>query len=99
MNNIPLILFWLGGASQNKTMMQLCCDIFGIPVYQCNPSPNSAALGAAYRGIAAYLKQPFDLCLPPPELSPLLASPFLENKEFWDKQIKQQAVLESLVSG
>ncbi len=37
-----------GGVSQNKTVLKVICDVFGVPVYVAKQA-NSASLGAAYR--------------------------------------------------
>jgi len=39
-----------GGASKNKSIIQIMADIFGVPVFT-HSQPNSACLGAAYRAL------------------------------------------------
>jgi len=40
-----------GGASQNKTILQVISDIFGAPVYLASSGPETATLGAVLRAI------------------------------------------------
>ena len=52
-NNIGLIpqkILATGGASVNKSLLQVMADVFGTRVY-VSSQPNSAALGAAYRAL------------------------------------------------
>lgn len=44
----PAKILVTGGASQNRAVVRVLCDVFGVPVYT-GEQPNSAALGAAYR--------------------------------------------------
>ena len=38
-----------GGASSNKTILQVLADVFNAPVYTIKDTANSACLGCAYR--------------------------------------------------
>jgi xylulokinase len=52
-NNIGLVpqkILATGGASVNKSLLQLMADVFGTPVH-VSSRPNSASLGAAYRAL------------------------------------------------
>ncbi len=47
---IPRNILATGGASVNKSLLQLMADVFGTPVH-LSGQPNSASLGAAYRAL------------------------------------------------
>jgi len=52
-NNIGLVpqkILATGGASVNKSLLQVMADVFGTRV-QVSSQPNSASLGAAYRSL------------------------------------------------
>jgi len=52
-NNIGLVprkILATGGASVNKSLLQVMADVFGTPVH-VSSQPNSASLGAAYRAL------------------------------------------------
>ncbi|MFH1968753.1 MAG: FGGY-family carbohydrate kinase, partial [Verrucomicrobiota bacterium] len=52
-NNIGLVpqkILATGGASVNKSLLQVMADVFGTPVH-ISSQPNSASLGAAYRAL------------------------------------------------
>merc|ERR1712179_169653 len=44
-----------GGASVNKSILQVIADVMGIPVFS-QPTHNSAPLGGAYRARYSYIK-------------------------------------------
>ena len=46
----PQKILATGGASVNKSLLQIMADVFGTPVY-VSRQPNSASLGAAYRAL------------------------------------------------
>ena len=46
----PVQILATGGASTNRSILQVMSDVFGAPVFTAN-KPNSAALGAAYRAL------------------------------------------------
>lgn len=43
-------IFATGGASANKSILQIMSDVFGVPVYT-HSQPNSASMGAAFRAL------------------------------------------------
>lgn len=47
---VPKKILATGGASVNKSLLQVMADVFGTPVY-VSSQPNSASLGAAYRAL------------------------------------------------
>lgn len=46
----PVQILATGGASANRSILQVMSDVFGVPVFTAS-KPNSAALGAAYRAL------------------------------------------------
>ena len=46
----PVQILATGGASANRSILQIMADVFGVPVFTAS-KPNSAALGAAYRAL------------------------------------------------
>jgi xylulokinase len=50
----PRTILATGGASANRSIVQVISDVFGVPVFS-GDQPNSAALGAAYRAAHGYL--------------------------------------------
>jgi sugar (pentulose or hexulose) kinase len=63
--------------------LQLCSDVFGIPVYQSSQNPNSAALGAAFRAKSCYLKT--DILELLPKDSILVATPNAKFQSIYDE--------------
>ena len=47
---VPKTILATGGASVNKSLLQIMADVFGTPVHTCK-QPNSASLGAAFRAL------------------------------------------------
>ena len=46
----PVQILATGGASANRSILQVMSNVFGVPVFTAT-QPNSAALGAAYRAL------------------------------------------------
>eukprot|EP01119_Soliformovum_irregulare_P022612 TRINITY_DN7786_c0_g1_i2.p1 TRINITY_DN7786_c0_g1~~TRINITY_DN7786_c0_g1_i2.p1 ORF type:complete len:530 (-),score=144.35 TRINITY_DN7786_c0_g1_i2:80-1450(-) len=47
-------IFATGGASNNRHILQVMSDVFGVPVF-VHSQPNSACLGGAYRALHAHI--------------------------------------------
>jgi sugar (pentulose or hexulose) kinase len=76
--------------------LQICSDIFGVPIYEADTNPNSAALGSAFRGIAAHENILISDVIPN-QSSRVIAIPRSEYGETYQKLISQQGEIERLM--
>ncbi|XP_061660477.1 xylulose kinase isoform X2 [Syngnathoides biaculeatus] len=88
-----------GGASRNKDILQVLCDVFDAPVYTADVS-NSACLGSAYRALHGLLDQSgmsfFDVLKKAPEAR-LSATPHPRAQQVYDEMLQRFARLEKKV--
>ncbi|KAL7640202.1 UNVERIFIED_CONTAM: hypothetical protein RMT77_009616 [Armadillidium vulgare] len=90
-------VFVTGGASSNKSLLQVVADVFNASVYTMDV-PNSASLGAAYRAKHAVSGQNFEksikvadftLAVSPHNDAAKVYDPLLERYEKLEEKIKQ----------
>ncbi|XP_077592425.1 xylulose kinase [Stigmatopora nigra] len=88
-----------GGASRNKDILQVLCDVMNAPVYTTDVS-DSACLGAAYRalhGVPEASGESFlDVLKNAPEAR-LAATPQAEARRVYDEMLRRYARLEKIV--
>jgi sugar (pentulose or hexulose) kinase len=76
--------------------LQICSDVFGVPIYEADTNPNSAALGSAFRGIAAHEKILISDIIPN-QSSRVIAIPRSEYREIYQTLTTQQGEIEHLM--
>ncbi|KAB0790713.1 hypothetical protein PPYR_14841 [Photinus pyralis] len=79
-----------GGASCNKSILQVMADVFNAPVYTLNVS-NSATIGSAYHAKIGLLGnektyQEITACLPEPEL---VCTPYSDAADIYEPMLKR----------
>ncbi|KAM6908154.1 xylulose kinase isoform 1-T1 [Lycodopsis pacificus] len=88
-----------GGASANKDILQVLCDVFNAPVYTIDLL-NSASLGSAYRALHGMMSESvasfFDVVKKAPEAQ-LVATPHPAAQQVYDQMLKRYARLEERV--
>ncbi|XP_037135521.1 xylulose kinase isoform X2 [Syngnathus acus] len=88
-----------GGASCNKEILQVLCDVFNAPVYTMDVS-NSACLGSAYRALHGVLDQSdvsfFDVTKEAPEAR-LATTPQLHAHQVYNEMLQRYGRLEKKV--
>ncbi|XP_061615127.1 xylulose kinase isoform X2 [Phyllopteryx taeniolatus] len=88
-----------GGASCNKDILQVLCDVFNAPVYTIDVS-DSACLGSAYRALHGVLDQSgisfFDVLKKAPEAR-LAATPQPRAQQVYNEMLQRFARLEKKV--
>ncbi|XP_057680410.1 xylulose kinase isoform X4 [Corythoichthys intestinalis] len=88
-----------GGASCNKDILQVLCDVFNAPVYTMDVS-DSACLGSAYRALHGVLDPSgesfFDVMRKAPEAR-LAATPQPRAQQVYDEMLRRYARLEEIV--
>ncbi|XP_077364478.1 xylulose kinase-like [Festucalex cinctus] len=88
-----------GGASCNKDILQVLCDVFNAPVYTIDV-PNSACLGSAYRALHGALDQSgvsfFDVTKKAPEAR-LAATPQPDAQQVYNELLQRYGRLEKKV--
>ncbi len=96
---IPTKILATGGASANKSIMQVLSDVFGVEV-MTSIRPNSASLGAALRALHGWhcFKQkkfiPFNKVIDVSLYRKSCATPDLKKTKVYDVLIKRYAELE-----
>ena len=90
-----IIRIIIGGASQNITILQICSDVFGVKVY-ADDHPNSAALGCAFRGIAALQNININHVIPRKNLKAIV-TPRSEYFEMYKGLMTIQEEIESIL--
>lgn len=79
-----------GGASENKSILQVLSDVFNAPVYVLDDK-DSAMLGGAYLAKYATIKENISYncmtsCLPPPKL---LCEPFKDASDVYTPMVER----------
>lgn len=98
----PIKILATGGASVNRSLLQVMADVFGTPVF-VSDQPNSASLGAAYRALhgwhCAQSRRfvPFEKVVPAGDAFKLAAKPDMTKLRLYTAMLKRYAQLEQQV--
>ncbi|XP_044761174.1 xylulose kinase-like isoform X2 [Coccinella septempunctata] len=77
-----------GGASSNKSLLQVLSDTFGSPVYT-QKNLNSAMIGAAYQAILGYTREKKEtVSLPEPLTPKLVCEPYRDSEEIYGPMVQ-----------